>query len=1020
MTQNLFESCQFILRKDYQLNEKTEREIKRLGYRITNLDPIKLEIDDLNDDIFKNLFLALTSTDPIDSLCTKLNTLNFVDDPNQNIPFIDSESSLDNSKTPVLTNSETKINITISDFKTHNLLKESLGSDLDESLKQKQNDVMTHTQNCSLISSNHIYEINSQQNNRNATEVSATSEVESAQCNESQVLLGLNADYSHLADEDGFQETVYEPSKESSNDDFSNKNISDHQDKSKSDSTSDNESSLKTKDEIIGKGVAGMNKMQGTESEKTTEGEKDRKENELKTDESIEYGCHDNDQNNVNVKPVQKNEFQDDKEKTSVDDDEKKIYEKINKDTEECNADFDKRGFSKKENKPHGHVFNENIVKICIHSRNLTWVKYYFQDTGTEIEEYLNKAMFDENNHAYIIQVNEKHDLMKQNVHILNKFKVSNISDVSESEAENLKMFIKKDLACHTLKTKYDIEKQIFYVMGNADQVKSTISSLLSLRGNRDHEIYWAQWMEQKENDSSSYEMDHKQDSSLNDSKEREKNYRASEMHSELESKTFLKDFPGDVMSFTNAMAKAENSDDSSQMFKNQEKNLFKFNDYGFHNGKKRCIDSAGDKRSFFIGINELKVIVNKADITKLNVDIIVNAANRHLKHDGGVASVISKAAGSKMVRECDEFINKFGPLDVTEVFVSSGGNLNAKYIMHAVGPKWSSYSESQKNECAKHLRQTVLRCLVEASRHGAQTIALPSISAAIFRVPKELCANCYLEAVQNFDCIRQDLNLTSLQEIMFVDINDDLVNLIQETFITRWEHWNDSYLVNEDLNFAKNHLAAQKNQSRTISPKLTQTHNKTKSSPFASSLVQRATEKVYQLNRLKIYVSLKPALVSSNEMLIVIGEPFNEISGLSYFKVDDCIQKDGNLKNLTLLKVVTPNRIPHKICSLYCNVKDKKKIGQAFKHLASSLDLKYISGKEENSLVLTSKILYPGMTKLDGNLVRDFAEAVYKYIQHVSHDTKVKHIRIASSEDAYHNIIEVFDAKSDLKEIQQ
>ncbi|CAG5131583.1 unnamed protein product, partial [Candidula unifasciata] len=126
----------------------------------------------------------------------------------------------------------------------------------------------------------------------------------------------------------------------------------------------------------------------------------------------------------------------------------------------------------------------------------------------------------------------------------------------------------------------------------------------------------------------------------------------------------------------------------------------------------------------------KLKVHVLKSDITKLDVDCIVNASNKRLQHGGGVSKAISLAAGPALNKECEAFINTGKLVAVTDIFLSTGGNLSAKCVMHAVGPKWDAYDDKSKAQCFDDLRHTVIRCLVEAGRQGFTSIALPSISA--------------------------------------------------------------------------------------------------------------------------------------------------------------------------------------------------------------------------------------------------------------------------------------------------
>ena len=123
-----------------------------------------------------------------------------------------------------------------------------------------------------------------------------------------------------------------------------------------------------------------------------------------------------------------------------------------------------------------------------------------------------------------------------------------------------------------------------------------------------------------------------------------------------------------------------------------------------------------------------IKVMVYKADITKLPVDAIVNAANEHLSHGWGVAYAIAKAAGFSLEDEGQDYIQRNGPLKVREVVVTTGGSLPCEKVLHAVGPRWSDYKD--KAECQEHLADTVYNCLHKADSMQLASLAIPSISS--------------------------------------------------------------------------------------------------------------------------------------------------------------------------------------------------------------------------------------------------------------------------------------------------
>ena len=131
-----------------------------------------------------------------------------------------------------------------------------------------------------------------------------------------------------------------------------------------------------------------------------------------------------------------------------------------------------------------------------------------------------------------------------------------------------------------------------------------------------------------------------------------------------------------------------------------------------------------------------------KADITTLDVDAIVNAANSHLQPGGGVCGAIYKAAGYKKLKaETD----KIGSCKTGEAVITPGFDLPAKYIVHAVGPVW----EGGENNEPELLRNAYTSALMVAGIYSCKTIALPLISAGIYGYPlkdawREAIAACY------------------------------------------------------------------------------------------------------------------------------------------------------------------------------------------------------------------------------------------------------------------------------------
>ncbi|MDH5391162.1 MAG: macro domain-containing protein, partial [Candidatus Bathyarchaeota archaeon] len=122
-------------------------------------------------------------------------------------------------------------------------------------------------------------------------------------------------------------------------------------------------------------------------------------------------------------------------------------------------------------------------------------------------------------------------------------------------------------------------------------------------------------------------------------------------------------------------------------------------------------------------------------DITDLDADAIVNAANTALQLGGGVAGAIRRKGGPKIQEEC----NKVGGTHVGGAVITTGGNLKAKYVIHAVGPRHGEEHEDEK------LKDATLNSLILADKNNLKSIAFPAVSTGIFGFPKDRCATIML-----------------------------------------------------------------------------------------------------------------------------------------------------------------------------------------------------------------------------------------------------------------------------------
>jgi len=165
---------------------------------------------------------------------------------------------------------------------------------------------------------------------------------------------------------------------------------------------------------------------------------------------------------------------------------------------------------------------------------------------------------------------------------------------------------------------------------------------------------------------------------------------------------------------------------------------------------------------------------VIKADITKLEVDAIVNAANSSLMGGGGVDGAIHRAGGPAILEECRMIIARQGSCAIGDAVITTGGKLPAKYVIHTVGPVWNG---GKKNEAIK-LANCYSNSLRLAIENNISTIAFPNISTGIYGYPKKEAAIVAIDTVLNF------LNITTAIKKLFFVCFDEENNFIYQSLL--------------------------------------------------------------------------------------------------------------------------------------------------------------------------------------------------------------------------------------------
>lgn len=164
-----------------------------------------------------------------------------------------------------------------------------------------------------------------------------------------------------------------------------------------------------------------------------------------------------------------------------------------------------------------------------------------------------------------------------------------------------------------------------------------------------------------------------------------------------------------------------------------------------------------------------MDIRVVSGDITKIEVDVIVNAANTSLLGGGGVDGAIHRAGGADILEDCRAIVARQGGCKVGEAVITRAGRLPARNVIHTVGPVWNGGSRREPDLLANCYRSS----LILADRHGLNSIAFPGISTGIYRFPKREAAEIAVHTVRE-----AATTLRHVQEVLFVCFDAESVDI--------------------------------------------------------------------------------------------------------------------------------------------------------------------------------------------------------------------------------------------------
>lgn len=180
--------------------------------------------------------------------------------------------------------------------------------------------------------------------------------------------------------------------------------------------------------------------------------------------------------------------------------------------------------------------------------------------------------------------------------------------------------------------------------------------------------------------------------------------------------------------------------------------------------------------------LNNILLEIWQGDILSIPADSLINAANEHLEHIGGLALHISQQAGPELAQASKDWIRNNGQIKPGKVAVTRGFNLNYKYIIHAVGPK-----EKDSPSNREMLIGTLFQSFLESNKLGCQSTVIPALSTGIFMFPKDVSALLHIQAfIMYAGLYIKTVNNYSLTKIAFGLNSQEVIDLFVSNVIEK------------------------------------------------------------------------------------------------------------------------------------------------------------------------------------------------------------------------------------------